>query len=86
MVLGFVTGNSYKAVEKSVGRVAALVVLAVVLIAIAIWRIRAHRAESAREQDESQSAHATTDRGDAGNLIRLAGGSDLGSMARRRPA
>jgi membrane protein DedA with SNARE-associated domain len=53
VVLGFVTGNSYKAVEKSVGRVAALVVLAV-LVALAAWRIRAHRAETAREHEQPQ--------------------------------
>lgn len=54
VVVGFVTGNSYKAVEKSVGRVAALVVLAVVLVALGVWRIRAHRAESASERHRSQ--------------------------------
>lgn len=50
VVLGFVTGSSYKAVEKSVGRVAALAVAAVVLAALAVWRIRAHRAETTRER------------------------------------
>jgi membrane-associated protein len=52
VTLGFLTGNSYKAVEKSVGRVAALVVLAVLIAAIIIWRIRAHRAETARERPQ----------------------------------
>ncbi|PZS12890.1 MAG: DedA family protein [Pseudonocardiales bacterium] len=55
VVRGFVTGNSYKAVEKSVGRVAALVVLAVVLVALAVWRIRAHRAETVRENDAAST-------------------------------
>jgi membrane protein DedA with SNARE-associated domain len=49
VLLGYLTGNSYKAVEKSVGRGAALVVLGLVLVALAIWRIRAHRAEAARD-------------------------------------
>jgi membrane protein DedA with SNARE-associated domain len=51
VLLGYVTGNSYKAVEKTVGRGAALVVLALVLVAIVIWRVRAHRAEAARERE-----------------------------------
>ncbi len=40
VLLGYVTGNSYKAVEKAVGRAAALVVLALVLAALVIWRVR----------------------------------------------
>jgi membrane-associated protein len=63
VVLGFVTGNSYKAVEKSVGRVAALVVLAVVLVALAAWRIRAHRAETVRENEQPQPEHPQHERG-----------------------
>jgi membrane protein DedA with SNARE-associated domain len=51
VLLGYVTGNSYKAVEKTVGRGAALAVLGLVLVAFVIWRIRAHRAEAAREHD-----------------------------------
>jgi membrane protein DedA with SNARE-associated domain len=49
VLLGYATGNSYKAVEKAVGRGAALVVVGLVLVALAIWRIRAHRAEAARD-------------------------------------
>jgi membrane protein DedA with SNARE-associated domain len=56
VVLGFVTGNSYKAVEKSVGRVVALVVLGLVLIALVIWRIRAHRTEAAREAQPPENS------------------------------
>lgn len=54
VVLGYVTGNSYKAVEKSVGRVAALVVLGLVLVAFVVWRGRAHRAVSARENKPAE--------------------------------
>jgi membrane-associated protein len=65
VVLGFVTGNSYKAVEKSVGRLAALVVLALVLVALAAWRIRAHRAETVRENEQPQPEHERdTENGD----------------------
>ena len=57
VLLGYVTGNSYKAVEKAVGRAAALVVLALVLAALVIWRVRAHRAEAARKgEPEDHSA------------------------------
>jgi membrane-associated protein len=59
VVLGYVTGNSYKAVEKSVGRVAALVVLGLVLVALAVWRIRAHRSETARENFPDQDMRAS---------------------------
>jgi membrane-associated protein len=58
VLLGYVTGNSYKAVEKTVGRGAALVVLALVLLALVIWRVRAHRAEAARESEPHD--HETT--------------------------
>jgi membrane protein DedA with SNARE-associated domain len=65
VVLGFVTGNSYKVVERSVGRVAAVVVLAVVLVAIMIWRLRAHRAESAREHEPPEHQQPEPGRGAA---------------------
>lgn len=58
VVLGFVTGNSYKTVEKSVGRVAALVVAGLVLVALAIWRIRAHRSEAARRNEPGEGPQA----------------------------
>lgn len=51
VTLGFLAGNSYKQVEQSVGRDAALVVLAVVLVALVVWRVRRHRAEAARERE-----------------------------------
>jgi membrane-associated protein len=48
-LLGYLAGNSYKSIEKTVGRGAALLVLAIVLIALVVWRIRAHRSEATRE-------------------------------------
>ena len=45
VLLGYVAGNSYAKVEKAVGRGAALAVLALVLAALLIWRVRKHQAE-----------------------------------------
>jgi len=45
VLLGYVAGNSYAKVDKAVGRGAALAVLALVLAALLIWRVRKHQAE-----------------------------------------
>jgi membrane protein DedA with SNARE-associated domain len=45
VLLGYLAGNSYKAVEHVVGRGAALALLVIVLIVAAAWRLRRHRAE-----------------------------------------
>jgi membrane-associated protein len=45
VLLGYAAGASYAQVEKSFGRDAAFVVLAIVVIAAVVWRIRKHRAE-----------------------------------------
>lgn len=42
-LLGFLAGNSYKTIEKTVGRGAAIAVAALVIVALIIWRIREHR-------------------------------------------
>ena len=47
VLLGYLAGNSYKAVEGAAGRAAALAVLAVVLLAAAAWWLHRHRAERA---------------------------------------
>ena len=47
VLLGYVAGASYAQVEKSFGTYAALAVLAVVLVAVVVWRIRKHRQDSA---------------------------------------
>jgi membrane protein DedA with SNARE-associated domain len=44
VLLGYAAGASYARVEGVIGRDAALVVLGVVLIAVAVWRFRAHGA------------------------------------------
>jgi membrane protein DedA with SNARE-associated domain len=45
VLLGFLAGNSYQRIEKVVGRGAALAVAAVVILAVVVWRVRAHRRE-----------------------------------------
>jgi hypothetical protein len=45
--LGYLAGNSYAAIEQTVGRWAALVVLTAAIAAILIWRVRKHHTESA---------------------------------------
>lgn len=47
VLLGYVAGNSYETVARTVGRDAALVVAAFVVIALVVWRVREHRASSA---------------------------------------
>ncbi|MET9274798.1 DedA family protein [Kribbella sp. NPDC003557] len=48
VLLGYLAGTSYTRVEKTFGRVAALVVAGVVVAAIVVWRVRRHRAERVR--------------------------------------
>ena len=47
VLLGYAAGASYAQVEKSFGKYAALGVLAVVVVAALVWRIRKHRQDSA---------------------------------------
>lgn len=51
-LLGFLAGNSYKTIEKSVGRGAAIAVAAIVIVALVVWRIRAHRRDDESEAGE----------------------------------
>lgn len=44
VTLGFVAGNSYEELAHAVGRGAAVVVGAVVVVILAVWQIRKHRA------------------------------------------
>jgi membrane-associated protein len=46
VLLGYAAGASYGQVEKIVGPGAALAVLAVVTVAVVVWRIRRHRAQA----------------------------------------
>jgi membrane protein DedA with SNARE-associated domain len=45
VLLGYAAGASYAQVEKSVGPVAAVVVLGLVVVGVVVWRVRKHRAE-----------------------------------------
>jgi membrane protein DedA with SNARE-associated domain len=50
VLLGYLAGTSYAAVERTVGRGVALAAAGVVLVAVAVWRVRAHRAEGRSSQ------------------------------------
>lgn len=43
VVLGYLAGNSYEVVARTVGRDAAVAVGAVVVVAVVVWQIREHR-------------------------------------------
>ena len=45
MPLGYLAGTSYAAVELTVGRGVALAVAGLAIVALMVWRIRAHRDE-----------------------------------------
>ena len=47
VLVGYAAGASYATVEKKVGRGGALIVLAIVLVGLVVWRVRRHRAERA---------------------------------------
>ena len=46
VVLGLLAGNSYQRVAAEVGRGSAIAVAVVVVIALVVWRVRRHHAES----------------------------------------
>lgn len=43
VLLGFLAGNSYAAVDKTFGRVTALIGAAVVMVGLLVWTLRRHR-------------------------------------------
>jgi membrane-associated protein len=49
VLLGYAAGASYAQVEKTFGRDAAFVVLALLIVAVVIWRVRKHRADKRAE-------------------------------------
>ena len=49
VLLGYLAGTSYAAVERTVGRGVALAVAGIVLVALAVWRVRAHRTEHTQQ-------------------------------------
>lgn len=50
VLLGYLAGNSYATIEKTVGRSAAFLVLGLVVVGLVVWRVRKHRAEKQAEQ------------------------------------
>jgi membrane-associated protein len=50
VLLGYLAGTSYATVERTVGRDAAFAVAGIVLVALVVWRVRAHRTEHGRSQ------------------------------------
>jgi len=51
VVAGYLAGASYAQVEETIGRDGALVVLAIALLALLIWRIRKHRSDTRVDAD-----------------------------------
>lgn len=48
VLLGYLAGNSYAAIEKTFGRAAALLVAAAVVVALVIWSVRRRRSAGRR--------------------------------------
>ncbi len=53
VLIGYAAGASYATVQKTFGRSAAFVVLAVVIVVLVVWRVRRHRTERRRERRDS---------------------------------
>ncbi|MGY2063621.1 DedA family protein, partial [Nocardia gipuzkoensis] len=56
VVLGYVAGQSYEAVAKTVGRTAAIVVVALIVLALIGWKLRERRRDRA-EESRYEAAH-----------------------------
>lgn len=55
VLVGYIAGNAYTKIERYVGTGAAIVVAAIVIIALIVWRVRKHRVENttATEQESA---------------------------------
>ncbi|WP_323096416.1 DedA family protein [Intrasporangium sp. YIM S08009] len=51
VTIGYVAGRSYAKVEGYLGRGAAIVVAALVVVAVVVWQVKRHRAERSDERD-----------------------------------
>ena len=49
VVAGYLAGQSYAKVEATLGRDVALIILGIALVALLVWRIRKHRADTSNE-------------------------------------
>jgi len=63
---GYLAGRSYARVETWLGRGAAVAVGVVVVVALVVWQVRRHRAESAKGVDSAGSAEGAGGADDAG--------------------
>ncbi|MFI9784993.1 DedA family protein [Kitasatospora sp. NPDC051984] len=62
VLLGYFAGSAYSHIEAVVGRSAAIVVAAVVLVALLVWHLRSRRREARREhEDEHEDEHQRDD-------------------------
>jgi membrane-associated protein len=59
VLVGYLAGNSYAAIEKTFGRVAGLVVAAIVVIGLVVWSIRGRRREVGLPDDRRADASDT---------------------------
>jgi membrane protein DedA with SNARE-associated domain len=48
VAVGFLAGNSYRAVEAAVGRDAAIAVTVIAVLGVVAWRLRRHRGRATR--------------------------------------
>jgi membrane protein DedA with SNARE-associated domain len=53
VLLGYLAGNSYAAIEKTFGLTVAIVVVGIVLVGLAVWQVRRHRRTRSRHQAEA---------------------------------
>ena len=53
VLTGYLAGQSFTRIEKTLGRGAAVVALVILGVILLVWRVRKHRAEKTREQDAS---------------------------------
>lgn len=60
-LLGYLAGNSYKTIEQTVGRGAAIAIAAIVVLALIAWRIREHRRNKNTETADDDAAAAEVD-------------------------
>ncbi len=85
VLLGYLAGNSYRAVERAIGPIAAAAVAAIVVAALIVWHIRRRRAEARIDADVSEpprpgAGHPRENRPvRAGETSRSAGGSGTGT-------
>jgi membrane protein DedA with SNARE-associated domain len=54
VLLGYFAGNSYKTIERALGPATAAAVAVIVIAALIVWRVRAHRREARAEEAEPE--------------------------------